>query len=433
MTIFGIVWCALLVECLIISNMEGLIFLTLLSSTLQCNNVFVIGNVSIGPQVVTSIVFLIKMIVNKRNFKVKIRRNAIGIQTCVITLFFITFFSSILNNCIEKNFMRVVQLLIYLLCFLFMYDAGEKVRPEYVYSSLRRITIFLLIVGGVQLLITTGWLPRMSLIKEFIYNDSSSTVYFYHDNYFRVMSTYMEPSYFAGFLVGSFYYFLLYKTKRKENLVLLIAILSEIIFTFSSTAYGAFLLMGFVIIVASKDGKFRACILISGIVGFFVMYLGFYNILDTVIFSKMETGSGITRLYWNRAAQRAFESSPIYGVGYKMSRASSLFYTLLAETGILGLATYLFVNLQIILQVFSRRTQNYDSGYQGICIAVISVVVCQMIAIPDLDICTYWMWMNFLALSYAHRKEKKNEGKKYNIPTMVAGNGKCAGYCKSMP
>ena len=429
MTIFGIVWCTLLLVSLIRSNIEGLIFLTILSSTLQCDNVFVGGKVAVGPQVITSIVFLLKMILDKNDYKIKIRRNAIGIQMSILLLFVVALFSSMRNDCLDKNFMRIVQLLVYVLCFLFMYKAGEKVNSEFVYNSMRRITIFLLIVGGVQLLITCGWLPRLSLIKTFIYNDSALNVYFHHDNYFRVMSTYMEPSYYAGFLVGAFYYFLLQKTKRKENLFLLIAIILEIILTFSSTAYGAFLLMGIIIFAVSKDGKLRAFILIGGIIGFLVMYFGFYNILDAVVFSKMETGSGIVRLYWNRAAQRAFESSPIYGVGYKMSRASSLFYTLLAETGIWGLITYLFVNLQIMLQAFSRRISNYNSGYQGVCIAVISVVVCQMIAIPDLDICTYWMWMNFLALSYAHMKGKNNEGEKYNISTMVAGNGKCTRNC----
>lgn len=413
MTIFGLLWMILIVISMLMPNLNAMMFLTLLSSTIQCSNVIVMGGSGIGPQVITSAAFVIKMLIYKKNKKIKIRRDVLDIQLGVIFIFGMVLVSSCANNTLLTNSLRIMQLFIYILCFLVMYSAGENVDIEFVYRTLRKITIFLLVIGIVQISITTGILPRFSIFQIILYNDNlSDVIYFTRNNYFRILSTYMEPSYYAGFLVGAFYYFLNYKEKRQENLFLLVCILFEIIFTFSSTAYGAFAVSGIIFLASSKEGKLKIFILVGGILGIFVMYFGFYDILDNVIFSKMASGSGVARYYWNVAAQKVFRSSPIYGTGYKTSRASSLFYTLLAEMGILGFMAYIFTNLHIILSIFSKkRRQRLTKEYIGICLAVLSVVVCQMIAVPDLDICTYWMWMNFLALIYSANKRKILEEK----------------------
>lgn len=409
MTIFGVLWIALILIGMLMPNLNAMIILTLLSSTIQCSNIIVLGGNGIGPQVITSAAFVIKMLLHRQNLKIRIRHGVLGIQIGVILIFIMVLISSCANDTFGTNFLRVIQLFIYILCFFMMYRAGEAVDAEFVYRTLKKITVFLLAVGAVQFLITSGILPRLSIFQTIFYNDDlSGVIYYTRDNYFRILSTYMEPSYYAGFLVGAFYYFLSYEEKRRENLFFLACILLEIILTFSSTAYGAFMLIGIIIFASSKELKLKIFIFIGGIAGLLVMYFGFYDILDSVIFSKMESGSGIARYYYNISAQKKFASSPIYGVGYKEARGSSLFYTLLAEMGILGLSAYIITNFQIILPVFSKkRSQCFSSEYLGICLALFSVVTCQMIAVPDLDICTYWMWMNFLALAYSASRRKE--------------------------
>lgn len=427
MTIFGLLWMTLILISMLLPNLNAMIVLTLLSSTIQCSNVIVMGGTGIGPQIITSAAFLIKMLFYKKNRKIRIRHDVLAIQLGVILIFTMVLVSSCANNTLGMNILRIMQLLIYILCFLAMYSAGENVDIEFVYNTLRKMTIFLLVIGIIQICITTGFFPRLSIFQAILYNDNlSDVIYFTRNNYFRILSTYMEPSYYAGFLVGAFYYFLSYKEKRQENLFLLAFILFEIIFTFSSTAYGAFALTGIIFFASSREGKLKIYVLVGGIIGLLVMYFGFHDVLDKVIFSKMESGSGIARHYWNIAAENVFMSSPIYGTGYKTSRASSLFYTLLAEMGILGFISYAYTNLQIILPVFlKKRRERWTQEYIGICLAVFSVVICQMIAVPDLDICTYWMWMNFLALIYSTDKRKKTEertnAKTQNLQTMVAG------------
>ena len=106
----------------------------------------------------------------------------------------------------------------------------------------------------------------------------------------------MEPSYFAGFAVGSFYYFLSYREKRKENICLLVGLLIEILLTFSSSAYVALVFAGMIFLASSKEKKLKFEIIMASVVGFAIMYLFFFDVLDLVIFSKASSGSGVVIL-----------------------------------------------------------------------------------------------------------------------------------------
>ena len=57
MTIFGLLWMILIVISMLMPNLNAMMFLTLLSSTIQCSNVIVMGGSGIGPQVITSAAF----------------------------------------------------------------------------------------------------------------------------------------------------------------------------------------------------------------------------------------------------------------------------------------------------------------------------------------------------------------------------------------
>ena len=425
MTLFGIIWIILIIICMIQNNPKWMIGITVLSSTLQCDNVLVIGDSGLGPQVITSIAMIAKTFLICRSWKIKIQKKAIGIQLSVIILFLVVLLSSIKNDIISLNILRVLQLLVYIICFFCMYKVGKLVDDNYIYRLLRKLTIFLVIIGFIQIGITSGILPRIRLIQMLFYNDTlSDVVYFTRNNYFRIMSTYMEPSYYSGYIVGIFYYLLSYKEKRKENLWLLILLLIQILLSFSSTAYGAFCILGVLFIASSYEKRIKLYIILGGIAGALIMYVFFYNILDTVIFSKMESVSAIARSYWNMAAIHNFESSPLIGIGYKQSRASSIVFTVLSELGILGLLSYILVNAQIIFAAINRKRQLQNGlEYTSICLSIVGVVICQLIAVPDLDICTYWMWMNILALCYSHRiclqKIKYNMSFNFTIDRLI--------------
>lgn len=407
MTLFGIIWFAILLYAFIQSKVKYLVFLTILSSTIQCSNVLVIGNSGIGPQILTSIIFIMKMMMIDKKHRLKISRKAILLQISCFFVLLAVFISSIRNNVLGTQLLRIIQLVIYILCFYYMYSAGRYVDRSFIYKTLRKVTIFLLVVGIIQFLITSGVFPRLNIITELFYNDNlSDAIYFSRDNYYRILSTYMEPSYYSGFIVGSFYYFLSFKEKRKENLFLFIFMVLEIFLTFSSTAYISFVFTGIIFVAITKEKKMKIIIFLIGVLGILFIYTFFYDVLETVILNKMESGSGIARHYWNLAAIRNYNSSPFFGIGYKEGRASSLIYTLLAELGIFGLLTYIFMCFAIIKPIIFNKNKVLSEEF-GLRLALVSVIIGQIIAIPDLDICTFWMWMNFLALSFYKYKNIK--------------------------
>ena len=405
MTFFGLLWILLIIICLMKKNPCWMIGLTILSSTLQCNNVLVIGGAGLGPQIITSIMMIIKTITLNKSLKITIYKKSKGMLFAVILLFLVALFSSVHNNVISKNYLRIIQLLVYIICFFCMFGMGKYLDDKYVYRIMRRITIFLVITGFIQLGITSGAFPRLNIIQILLYNDTlSDVVYFTRNNYTRILSTYMEPSYYAGYIIGAFYYFLSIKEKRQENMWLLVLLFVQIILSFSSTAYGAFCIIGVLFVSFSYEKKVKLYVLIGGLLLAIVMFTFFNNVLDAVVFSKMQSGSGIAREHWNMAALRNFNASPIIGVGYKQSRASSIIYTILSELGIVGMIAYFFLNIQWIYFIVNKNAQKQNGlEFTSICLAILGVVVCQIIAVPDIDICTYWMWMNLLSLSFSYR------------------------------
>ncbi len=211
----------------------------------------------------------------------------------------------------------------------------------------------------------------------------------------------MEPSYFAAFAVGAFYYLLCFWYKIKENALLLLLLVMIIFASLSTTAYGAFVITGFVFLISSREIKIKWKMIIAfmAIICTVALFTVFYNVLDMVIFSKSETGSAITRARWNREAYSIFLSSPLIGVGYKAARGSSIIYSLLGELGILGLLSFLSFNIISVVRAFVRNRVNkqYSIGYYGVLYAVIASMICLVIACPDLDLCSYWFWLYLLS------------------------------------
>ena len=410
MTLFGLIWVVLLICCF--RDVKKLLTLTIISATIQCSNVFEFAGTGIGPQVITSFLFILRIMLNKSGLIINKKSKGKDICLLMLLLLAVIVISNIINGRVISTMFKLLQLVIYMVCFCCMLKEGKNIDGEYLYKLIRRLSIFLLIVGFIQIGITSGVLPRFGIVKTLLYNDTTNEFIYYNQlNYKRVLSTFMEPSYYAGYIVGAFYYLLSIKDKRKENYILLAFMLLQIILTFSSSAYGAFFIVGIIFIVSPRETKFKLNIILLGLVGFFLMYLFFYDILDTVIFSKGLSESANTRNWWNRDAITMFKISPIIGNGYKSSRASQIIYTMLAEFGVVGLISYILLNLRFFLYYVSKKYRS-KFGYSRIPVlmGMLSVIATQIIGVPDIDICTYWMWANIVALGMtATSKEKVNE------------------------
>ena len=416
MTLFSIIWFAAILWGFTKKNIKYMLFITLLFMTFQCDNVIAIGGINVGPQLLTSVVFVVKVLFNNRG-KIYLPPKCAHILITVYMLLAAVLISCIYNGIFDEKILNICQLIIYIMCFTFILLEKCAVDNETIYRILRKIIIFLLIMGMLQLLTTMGILPLRPILKPLFYNDNSTTVYFNHSGYKRIMSTFMEPSYFAGLLVGAFYYFLSLRERWRENYVLLIATFIELLFTTSSTAYAAFAIVGMVFVLLQDRIKIQTKIgiLVIAAVGLVILYFGFYGLLDSAVFSKTESGSYLTRTNMNKAAYKLYLDSVWFGVGYKKARGSSIVYSLLAETGQLGLSAYFLMNIAVMSPIITENSthRTVSTQYIAILFAVMSVFICQLVACPDVDLCTYWFWMYLFAMSLKWESfQKKSKDRK---------------------
>lgn len=392
MTIAGIIWITIVLCCFLRNRIQPMLFITLLFMTFQGCNVLVIGGQGIGPGVLTAIIFIIYVLIHGR---LKIRRIFKQRSTFMYALILlaIPIISSIVNRKLASSALVILQLMSYVGCMFAIQWSTENLNGTELYSIVRNLIVFHCIFAIIQVLTTMEILPLRPLLNIVFFNDYSQNVVFHWHSYNRMMSTFMEPSYFASFIVGAFYFLLGYRSKWRSNCFLILAVFMEIILTQSSTAYGAFIIVGMIFVACSKELsiKQKIAIISIGLVGLLVLYVGFYSVLDKVIFSKRETASYRQRERFNTRAWNAFTSSILLGVGYKQTRGSSIIPSILGQTGFLGLLSYALFNMSFFI---GRRydDQNGTELYSSVKFAILSAVATQIIACPDLDLCSYWVW-----------------------------------------
>lgn len=374
----------------------------------QCSNVLEIAGQGVGPQVLTSIIFIIRVIFHL-NFKIPVENVSHFEGIGWIIFSGIVILSTMCGGVFYENFLYVLQLLVYILTFKCFYLIKD-LRGDFLYKSIRWITVFLMVVGVLQFLATTNILSIDGALEFLFYNDVGTSVQFgLYDYYDRIMSTFMEPSYYAVLAVGGFYYLLYFKEKWTENMWILVSLFVIILMTFSSTAYGAFAVVGLIFLALFKEvsigAKVRIIVLAVIIVS--ILYIFCYDMLDSVIFSKLLTSSGVTRKIWNDFAIATFKESPIIGVGYKNIRGSGIYPSILAQIGVFGTLIFTLImmkKLSPLLEYSSLkkdgRSKNLPKNVVPVAFALMSAFVCLTIAIPDLDSCGFWFWMYCTSLSY---------------------------------
>ena len=396
MTVFGLIWIAIILYCLIKKDIKYTLFATLLFMTFQSSNVLIINGTGIGPGVLTAIIFVMKIFISQRfvirNIKLEKRVFLLAILLPTVAII-----SLAQNQILGETMMLLLQLIVYVVCFISIQFIKQDISTDDIYAMIRTLIVFHVIFTIIEFLTTVHMLPLRPVLDVLVYNDPSTDIVFHKEYYSRVMSTFMEPSYFAGFLVGAFYFLLNQKEEWYKNRFLFIAIIIEILLTKSSTAYGACLIVGMVFVITSKSFNFKQKIILCGIsiMGYLILYFGFYSLLDAVIFSKDTTGSFSTRERFDNTAIDAYKSSPIFGVGYKNCRGSSIVYSLLGQMGIAGLSVYAVFNVCVCCKSkLSKTISNLDRNMlKSAKFGVMAVVACQIISCPDLDLCTYWMWL----------------------------------------
>lgn len=402
MTVFGIIWVAVIFVGMLKSDIKYIITIVFVGMIWQCNNVIMLdGGFSVGPQVLTSAAFLIKSLLYKR--KKKYVPTSMQWAWGLLLLWVIIICAIHGQN---DKMINVIMLGVYVCTFVQLSRFSVFLDYTYVKKVFLIVLWFIVGIGALQFVIEVFDIPKNTIVQTLIYNDITNTNICYNfKNVERFYSSFMEPSYAAPFLVGAFFFVLSCKneiTFRRKNFLLAILLIC-IALSKSSTAYGAFaVVVALYIIRNSNDIKIWLGTIVGCITVLFLM-VG-TNVLNEVIFDKLDSVSGIVRSNMNERAMENFLLSPVTGAGYKLSRGSSIVPTLLGELGVIALAIYVLIFF-ILLKKIYRGNGAVPSVYM-----VLSAMICQIIACPDLDLCTFWLTMYFFAIhSGVKSKERCNK------------------------
>lgn len=394
-TLFGIFWISVILVCLKKAKIKYFIFFTLLSMIFQCDNVIVIAGIGVGPQLITSTVFILFSFLMKpmRHERLHFRTAFFFFSSFLLYISLNSFFREILGN----NILNILQIAIYLLCALRLYDCRKGISEIEYYKYVTCVIKFVACFAPIQLLATYDVIPR-DLLTPFFFNDLGEAVYFhYPERYRRLLATFLEPSFCSPFLVGSIFFIYHLRDKIKQSTILLIILFIELLLTTSSTGYGTFAIMLLLYYWAFANKKtYKSYLLL--LLLFAIVYFSLdSSLIQEVIVNKSESDSGKFRNMQNLNALYAFWENKQFGIGFGKMRSSSLAYTMLAELGIWGVVLFLCFCIPILWSIIGKG--RYNRKEIASCLFVLSVILSQLIAVPDLQFCVFWFGIYLLALS----------------------------------
>jgi hypothetical protein len=255
-----------------------------------------------------------------------------------------------------SNLTQSIYLTADFICFIVLYGyattrAGRRVMSNAAFACV----ILNLVFGGLDLLTYfTGTTELLAFIRNANYamlNDTEIA------GFKRIVGSFSEAASYAyatiGYLGFSMKLWLLGVRVRLSGVTALLCLLA-LIFSTSTTAYvglGVLLILLYVQIIfyGLRQNKFTPQMLFF-LVGAPLLFLivvlcialndasaaYMKDLLDTLIFNKMDTESGMERSSWNNQALQNFIDTFGFGVGNGSVRTSSFPFAVLASFGIIG-------------------------------------------------------------------------------------------------
>jgi hypothetical protein len=255
------------------------------------------------------------------------------------------------------------------ICFLVLSSFGSSEAGRKCLARAALMCVILNLGFAVLDLVTyaTNTGELLSFIRNSTYSMMSDTEM---AGFKRVVGSFVEASSFGYWTLGYFAFATsLWLNGIAVRLTLALSVLSffALLFSTSTTAYvglSGYLFVEFVIIAVNfLFGRIRPQMLVFLICAPMVLaivviaiclndasYAYVANLLDTMVLSKMSTGSGIERSNWNNQAIQTFLDTFGFGAGNGSVRASSFPIAVIASLGLLGAATYALFLLAILFK-----------------------------------------------------------------------------------
>ena len=408
-TLFGGIWLVYLIYCFLSSDHRKMLFAALLSMVFQCNNILYFGDTGIGTQVFTIGVAWTRLLLI-RPLKEKIRP-LMMLSALVLGILGAVVLSLVVNRLLYGDSIIAIAMIgVYVLFLVTLSQKRLRVDEPWMERTENRILIVVLVIGALQVLCKSGADVLTLPLQWLVYNDvDNSDVIFSYKELNRFYATFMEPSYCGAYLVGMFALLMLRQRMTVKNLVLGVLTCTAIVLTRSSTAYGGVVIVGILLLVTHAKKKVFKFLLPAFLLAGLGLAIFNMDLLNEVIFEKAQTGSFTTRARLNQLALVEFISNPAFGSGYRSVRASSIWYTLLGEQGVVGCGVYLFL-VAVVLWWAIRGEKSPAASSKSF--FVLGIVICQFIACPDLNFSPFWMALYALAMALqidARRPVKEEE------------------------
>lgn len=212
------------------------------------------------------------------------------------------------------------------------------------------------------------------------------------DDFERINSVFTEAS-TAGNVFGAFFCFYLfeyYRTRRLKIIFPILIYLISVLLTTSSIGYLEILFaLGLIMVASLKRPIVALGLLVGSLVFSAIMFASIPNIIDSVLLSKSEGGSFLTRISsdifsFNLAQQTAF-----LGVGLGGNRPSSFLTFLLSNVG--GLGLILFVGFVVALLRDRDSSRLPDPIINSLRAALLTFLFGKIVGVPDLSVFFLWV------------------------------------------
>ena len=398
---FGVLWNAILGYCFLFKNGKTMAYMAIISMLFQCNNILYIGTTGIGTQIFTVCIASVKLLLVKKDPRKVYGTEPLNVS--FIMMLGVIIIGLIYNHSLDgKHMIAISMLAVYILFGIILVKKQIVFTQAELEKMINTVAYVIIIVGVLQVLCKMNILPITALLRSFIYNDTgNSNVIFNHKSITAMYSTFMEPSYCGATLTGLLACVISRKEFTRKNLALVALLGISILMTRSSTAYAGTAIMLCVLLFTKADKKIYKYVMPLIIVA--VMFIAIFNmdLLNEVLFEKMNTGSFRVRENWNKMALEKFFQSPVLGVGYQNQRASSLLYTILGELGIIGAFAYTMMMIASLKFLLQKKYKGIVSTTSFMCFGI---ALSQWIACPDLSFSPMWMSFYFLILSLKRDK-----------------------------
>jgi O-antigen ligase len=238
------------------------------------------------------------------------------------------------------------------------------------------------------------------------------------ENFAAIRASFSHYNDFASFIVAMFFIncgILLYI--RKFWLKLVLALLSllivvNLLFTYSRAAWVSFLVVCLLLVMFSPDKKTK--LLLASFMAIFILgVIGMPSLRERFLLIVRRGGAAGRFEMW-KAAILMFKDSPLLGKGLgtfmdylpKYSNLGSqythnCYLQILAETGLLGLVSFLWFLGEIITRCYKRLIKNFDILFLGVFLGFLAFLIhsffdTQLYSLK-LSI-LFWLLASFLAI-----------------------------------